>query len=440
LAGALPEHSSVATDKPRSVKNPKSSRDSEAPRRVTFPCSVRNWWVIDGARRFAIHVDNEILFCAHDGVVTQAFPEKNDIRALWSLSPGFYGYEIHGKGFAILQESGARKRECIPQSGNYDLVGCLPDQRRAVVMQIDNRASKSAFTFHILDYRTGEIRPLWRIQDTVGVQSTRLSIDGKTLMVCTETRRKTELTRWTINVDTGKTQSIRVPSGNVQNFPLGDGSGSIVEVDNRIHLLQPMEPPKDLFPGPGKAWASADCPGSVQWLCIGRLVDSNGDGRVAREDGDRVEVWAYDMSKLVAKRIAATSRENILRGWSKDGRLIVFNRIRTMGEGENHFEGDLVVYSPNDDKTIVTRPLKGYNYVNFIRSVREDQILIRYSKTGVSSVKEGPLYLLELSSDKHWPVTGSGEVVSVGGKAFSITRNPKTKLWLIEVTSSKSSD
>jgi hypothetical protein len=332
-----------------------------------------------GRRYQVVHEQGKIVILGRrpGAVVRQVRQEKGRIAGTYRVNARTLGYEVQGKNFTILDLESGKATVCVSGAGNYKAFAMKPGRPWFMVMAI-RMAPRIDFEFYKVSASTGKATRVYHTADDFGVEKHKVTKDGKTLVVHTESEKPGLLIRRTVDLASRKVKVKRVPRARqVQSYPLADGKGAVVEEKDSLFLVRGSER-KDLFPGPGRAWAQPNTAKSPRWLRVQHLVDSTGDGRIAREDGDWVEMWILDLRTLKKKRLADTARENIGRDWSDDGKYLIYNRIRKSKKVADGSIGDLMLYDAAAGKQHMIQPTEGASYASVKGWVASDQLFVNH--------------------------------------------------------------
>ena len=406
--------------------SPASSKEAKPAQPEPFLSNVRGWWVLDNGKILIVHKNNRLATCdINSGATKSIGKEPGSIRQLYRISKNTLGYEVHGENFSIMDTQTGKVNVCVAGKGNYEPFGIKPNRGWFVVMAI-RMSQGSNFEFHQVDLRTRKTRRLYDTNDQYGVENFKITDDGKYLVVWTESDDVKTIIRRTVDLKTLKVKVSQTPRWR-KVYPLV-GGGRIVKQDHKL-VLERKEKLKDIFPQRGRVGAIPNCKKAPRWLAVQRLTDTNNDGRISRNDGDFIELWLLDLASLKKTQLADSICENIVRGWSKDGKYFAFSRWDRPDNLKGNEIGNLVIYEPATKQRRILRPPAGKNYVSFKDFHNESWLLVRYELTSDPTRKSSSFHLLDLKKKETTlvAITGRSDQFKVVRRFLLSSRYNATK-------------
>jgi len=345
---------------------------------------VEDWWVMNGGRTLVVRKEDHFHSCPAAAGNLKLLRDVSRVRRCRKLSEKIIGCEVRG-GYALLNVAAGRAAVVATGPGRFDTFGLKPGRDAFVLMR--SRSDPADFTFFRVDPAAAKAVEVFRTKDKCAYPFIRVSDDGRRLILATPSPKADTMVQRTINLQTRKvtTKSVtrrlaQFPPGPTKTYPLKQPSRRIVEKDGQV-WMQIGTNMMDLFQGPGRAWCIPDRTESPTHLAVGRIVDTNKDGMIAREGGDWIEIWIVDLASGTRLRIADTTQENITRRWSPGGKYFVYNRI-VVGPGKAQWRGDLVLFRKANNQPMRFQPGPNTDYVSLRGFAGENRVLISYDQLG----------------------------------------------------------
>jgi len=326
---------------------PLSSGAGEEPGRK-IAAGVQSWWIMDdGARVVFLDANGFHSWEEAGGRMAMLHPCRL-AGAVWQVGEKHLCLQDEEGRLVLLDIKAGKAATALRGAESYEVYG-IEKGRDWFIVQADRGDDNPGKDFYRLRL-DGNSQRVYETADAHDVFAAAVSADGKGLTIWSESDDPNRMVRESVDLATGKAKTEAVgreeaaAEGEEANFALADGKGAVVVRKGRVRLAADGKE-QDLLPAGGRCWARANLAEGPTHLAVCRLTDTNGDGLLAREDGDRVELWMVDLRTGRANLLADANGENIERDWSPDGQCFPWSRWKEGGGC------DLLVYSPRDGKT-----------------------------------------------------------------------------------------
>jgi hypothetical protein len=322
-----------------------------------------------------------------EGIIRLVDPKRGTIREVCDAKARIRGVEqldaarlvcdvadVAGKGLLLLDLETGKAAICFSGAESYSTLGIKPG--RGWLMVKVERTEEAETEFHRVDLKTRKAEVIFACKRYV--EASEVTDDGVNLIVHTDSDKEEERIRHTVDLATKavKTEKARRPA---ESWPQVDGQGSVVL--DKHKLFRERDGQRDpFFADPCWVWAEPNRKKAARWLMVNRLVDSNHDGKLAREDGDLVEIWVLDLKTLEMKQLADAKRENIDRDWSDDEAWLVYNRLLVSKDSKS-LHGYLVLYEAATGTEKELAPVGKADYVWAKGWAGPGQVFVEHCRT-----------------------------------------------------------
>ena len=398
---------------------------------------VQDWWVMNGGKTLVALKKVGFSSCPAAAGYLKLLHKSEGVRGCSKLDEKTIGYEIGGQRYALLDVAAGRETTAVSGPGSYRPCALKPGRDWFVLLRVEPKPANSAF-FRV-EIANAKSRRVYETKDKWAVELVRIRDGERKLIVSTASEQAGTMIQRTVDLYTRQVTVKKVPRGvaeappsRTSSYVLKASPRRIVEEDGRL-WIQVGRKRMAMFREPGREWSLPDQLPSPTCLIVPRLVDSNKDGKIAREDGDRIEVWLVDLADGKQTRIADASRENVTRGWTPDGKYFLFNQI-VAAPDESQWRGDLVIFRKADRQPMRFQPGPNTNYVSYHGQVEPGRLLICYSLLARDRRRQKMSHfaLLELGKDPVIRLVGHGFAGprdgQIAGRALIYAvQDPKTK-------------
>ncbi len=285
---------------------------------------VLDFWVVAEGR--------VLVFIQEDGIYRVSQTEK-EACPLFRGAPDVRGWMDErtmalGKGndLVVLDVLSGAMKTVLANYMAYEVLDCAGGESFRIILAWRDRPEPT-WSFHIVFPAAGKARTVLELPADTDVVP-RVVDEGRTLVV--ESDGKGELrTQHRVDLRTFEVTR-RVYSG--QELPLGvvdgwtcpDGKTRVTVDDGKLWVVAGSERrPLGILVGRFSPAANRRTKPTHVALC--GLTDTNGDGRIAREDGDVMQCVVLDLASLRLTLLADANCESVKGHWSDDGRYFIWS-------------------------------------------------------------------------------------------------------------------